>query len=157
VAYYLVKYKGEMYANRELVKDIFQTGDSGILTLMSDEIIRQKKILDVPVYAIGQRRADATRISQYVRFQDIDEQMQNFYEDDAPDENSYCVDTPCESMMLDLFVFIRLNDLKDNSNKYRTVGKLPHISYLGKKYIAVNTRVKGKDCIRATFAQKDLI
>ena len=149
MAYYLVKYKGNTYANRELVKRMYNVGDSGMIGMVVSQKIPTKAMLDAVVYRVDQSQIPS-RLACHVRMQNIDDQMCQFRRSkDAKDK--FVVASSCTVWDMDGISFVRLMDLPDTSSRYRWAHSMPHIQFLGKKYIAIGMELKDKGCLVAVL------
>lgn len=155
MAYYIVKYEGKHYINRELAKAHFHVGDAGLLVLVADGVLEQRKILDCCVY--GEGPAATKKFPQpgkldYAMYQNLDEQTASIVGDYAKDDESsgkvpYIVPAPNTTIYrLDQTEYMRMMDLYDPL-KYRMFDKFPTVTFLGKKYIAINAASKDSDFI----------
>lgn len=147
MAQYLVTYKGQKYASRDLVKALFKVGDAGVLSLLSSKCIALHTILDRVVYKLADNTClDGVHIST----QGIEEQTAQFVKAEKDDER-YEIPRPKETYTLDGIEYIRLQDMNDFASKYRVVNRLPYIVFLGRKYIAVGVKYKDEPCRVATL------
>lgn len=158
MAFYLIKHCGNYYINRDLAKAHFDVGEAGLFALVADGVLTQKKILDCFVY--GEGKADVPRYPKlistrdYAVFQDLDEQTCAITGgcDPVVTRDSGKIDyilhmpKPAKSYTLAGVEYIRVMDVIDPA-KYRMFDKFPTVTFLGKKYIAVNAISKNADFI----------
>lgn len=147
MAQYLVTYKGQKYASRDLVKALFKVGDAGVLSLLSGRGITLRTILDRVVYKLPEGTCiDGADVTE----QCLEEQVDRFVRASKCDER-YEIPKPKETFTLDGIEYIRLQDMNPFASKYRAVTKLPYIVFLGRKYIAVGVKYKDEPCRVATL------
>lgn len=148
MAYYLVKYEGKHYVNRELAKAHYGVGDAGLFALIADGALVQKKILDCYVYGEGEgcpkKMPKASDDGGAIRYQDIDAQtacIENIAQkNDEEISKKVFYQVPFGRLPkyeLDEVSFIRMQDVFDPM-KYRMFDQFPAVCFLGKKYIAIN-------------------
>ena len=155
MAYYIVKYEGRHYINRELAKAHFHVGDAGLLVLVADGVLEQRKILDCCVYgegpAVTKKSIQPGKIDRAM-YQNLDEQISSIVGDYAKDDESsgkvpYIVPAPHVTVYrLGQAEDMRMMDFYDPM-KYRMFDKFPTVTFLGKKYIAINAASKDSDFI----------
>lgn len=148
MAYYLVKYKGATYVNRDLAKRMHSVGDVGLFDLLADGKIAQETILDNRVFKVSS--SPNKHLMPFVKKQDLDAQIGRF--EPSEEKGSYIISSACPGLCLDGVQYVRLSDIVDPSNRYRSVFSLPHVVFLGKKYVALGVKLKDKDCLVAVRA-----
>lgn len=153
MAYYLVKYEGKHYVNRELAKAHYGVGDAGLFALIADGALVQKKILDCYVYGEGagcpKKIPKPGKVDAAI-YQNLDEQtafVVGFCGPGTEDKIDYIV--PAQHAVVYRFEgaeYIRMKDVYDPM-KYRMFNKFPTVTFLGQKYIAINAASKDSDFI----------
>lgn len=155
MAFYLIKHEGRYYINRDLAKSHFDVGEAGLLALIADGVLTQKKILDCFVY--GEGTGQVPRPSKLVGtaiFQDLDAQTEAILGQcdlgmtDARRKIDYFlpIAKARSSYTLCGTEYVRVMDMAD-PRKYRLFDRFPAITFMGKKYIAVNAVSKNADFI----------
>jgi hypothetical protein len=147
MAYYMVKHGGAAYANRDLVKSIFNTGDAGLLRLIADGSIKQQCILDMFVYELKEEYISvASNMCSSVEWQDIDKVTEEFFSVSYANPDTCTiveVQSSIKTYNLNGAEYIRVMDMQEG-RKYRMLDTTACLTYLSKKYIALDMFVRGE-------------
>lgn len=141
MAQYLVQCGGKVFANRPLIKSIYGVGDSGLSMLIAKGDISVHELLGRAVYAVPKVMLQEVAQRKGVRHQSIEEQLEAFTSEgceDLPKLPVKCQDVFC----LYGLNLVLLRDIEEESTRYRTVRQLPHIEFLGSKYVILDVRSK---------------
>ena len=155
MAFYLIKHEDKYYINRDLAKAHFDVGEAGLFALIADGVLTQKKILDCFVYGEGSRKVPRPgHLIDTAIFQDLDSQTDGILGQCGPETTAaqkkidYFLPIPkrTSSYTLNNTEYVRVLDIAD-PRKYRLFDRFPTVTFLGKKYIAVNAISKNADFI----------
>ena len=154
MAFYLIKHEGRYYINRDLAKAHFDVGEAGLFALIADGVLVQKKILDCFVYGEGTGKVlRPDKLVDYAVFQDIDAQTGAICEcppgtEHAAKKIEYVLHLTRKSSTYGLcgVQYARIMDMADPA-KYRLFDRFPTVSFLGRKYVAVNAISKDTDFV----------
>ena len=155
MAFYLIKHEDKFYINRDLAKAHFDVGEAGLFALIADGVLTQKKILDCFVYGEGTKKVPRPgKLIDTAIYQDLDAQTNEI-------QGQVCLGSEAAVQKINYFLpvarvsssytmggteFVRVMDIADPA-KYRLFDRFPTVTFLGKKYIAVNAVSKNADFI----------
>lgn len=153
MAQYIVRSGSSYYANRSLIKSIHSVGEAGLTLCIARGDIKTHVILGRVVFSIPKETVDRLVGRQDIRFQDIDSMIGDFTNEGCEGAKKHVVECG-EEYQLNTIRFMQLRDIEDESTRYRSIKDMPYIEFLGYKYVALDVRVKGKDCRVVTTASK---
>jgi len=145
MSYFIVKSEGKYYASRALIKAVYPVGDAGLLVLLEDRKTEQKKILDSVVYTLTDAQVkNLTKPDTYAVLQDLDKQTELFSASLPTKYYEHCVSRDCSSFVYGTFEYVRVMDIRLH-RKYHLACELPVITFLSKKYVALDCCLKDKE------------
>jgi hypothetical protein len=155
MAYYVIKYEGEHYANAECYIDAIAGGGRTLLKMAAQGLVAGSRIFDVPVYRLSAETEDKCR-KIGAASQDFDQAYQalnrlprGYIERMKAGEVQYTEKSriitmdPSVLSMLDTFeyrhcLFFRLRDLRE-PYKYKLLPRMAAIQVCGGWYVAFDT------------------
>jgi len=142
MTFYTIKLGTRYYMSRATFKAAYTIGDAELYCMIADKETTQFMALGICVYETTERVIDLVRARLDIELSDVDEMLNQFLS--VPPDNAVevFINEHLRVYSLGGIEFVRVMDMKDGG-KYRLLKKLPSITYLGKRYIAVNVCKKG--------------
>ena len=128
--------------SRATFKAAYTIGDAELFAMVADGETKQLLALGICVYETTERVVGLVQERLEIQVNDMNEALKQFTTSIPSNTIEMYIDEKLHVYELGGIGFVRVMDLKD-SRKYRLLKKLPSITYLGKRYIAVNVCVKG--------------
>jgi hypothetical protein len=148
MAYYVVTYGGERYANTDLYKDIFAGGEHAFIHMLTEGAAKGKKVLDEMLYSLTEEQADKVSFVTPEE-QDLDAALSGIKDNkgragEAGRRISLRRDILSDVYVLNRRMFIKIREYPD-ANRYRIVPRMAALKVCGCWYVALDAVAEGVD------------